>query len=210
MASKIRGEFYSVDVKPAKYLTLFYQETEPSLFQIAFNQDEGLEKQKAYGLQYENSYSYNEIDFRLTFLYQRAFDQVEYDFASNTYENFQKVENAFLNLLSQWKSFGLYVQLQNARNLESNEALPRRSPLSFGLDHKFRYKGFLGETRLAWHSKRKSFDNTDLPDFMTARLALGIKGFRIVVNNVLNQDIEIYKSFRRKPFTMELNYLYKF
>ena len=210
IASEIRGEFYSVDLKPTENITLFYKEIEPSLFQISFNESEILKKQKAYGLQYENNYSYKEVDFRLSFLYQRAFDQVEYNFASNNYTNFQKVENAFLNLLSQWKNFGIYMQLQQAKNLQSNKPLPRRSPLSFGLDHRFKLHGFKGEFRLAWHSKRKAFDETDLSDFMTTRLALRRKRFQIVVTNVLNQDTEIYKNFKRKPITLELNYLYKF
>lgn len=209
-SSKLRGEFYSLDLKPTKTITLFYKEIEPSLFQITFNEGQELEKQKALGLQYENSYTYKEVDFKLSFLYQRSFDQVEYNFISNTYENFQRVENVFFNLLSQWKSLGLYIQIQSAEDLVLNQSLPRRSPLSFGLDYKFKLRDFTGAIQAAWHSERKAFDGSELSNFMTSSLALGRKRFQIVVTNVLNQDSQVYKDFRRKPVTVELNYLYKF
>jgi len=82
--------------------------------------------------------------------------------------------------------------------------------LSFGLDYEINFKGFSAEIEGAWHSSRKAFDQTRLSDFFTTRLSAERNGFQIVVTNVLNQDTEIYRSFRRKPVTLELNYLYRF
>jgi len=208
--SKLRGEFFDFEYNPIEELGFFYKEIQASLFQINFDPDINLKKQKAFGLKAHEKLKFRKLEIFLDSLFQKSFDQVEFSPAEFNFVNFEEAEVLFASMVLKYLSYKFYAQGQRAKNTVLNVDLPRRPKWVFGFDYEKDFKGLSLDLGLNWNSSMRAFDGGKLSSFWTSDLGIEYKGFRFVVKNVLNQKKQIFRDFKRRPTTFELQYGYEF
>ena len=210
MWSNLRDYFLDIEWFLIKDFSLFYKEIPASLFQINFDPEVELTPQRSIGLRFFQDFNIKDIDFRFDGLYQRAFDQIEFVVQDMAYQNFERSEVVFASLMMSYKDYSLYAQGQRAKNLVQDLDLPRRPRWVLGFDYQPSFKAVNIDLGLRWNSSLKAFDQSRLSSFWTSRLDIEYKSFHFVVMNVLNQDKPIFRDFKRRPTTLELQYSYEF